>query len=269
MAVSLTGDIVNNLIDCENISSENYARLMCLIVEEGTRRMKHYVLNNLPVGATSLEQALASKKSYFKILKNRHRRINKQQFKKLYPGFQLPVIVEEIDLSLWYILVKNLATNPHKVNFHKFENDKGPTDQDVHPAHDVIRLRNMRNALFHLSSPELNTESFEIMWDKIASALKRLGSFEDDINTYKSKQLDKKKVLNNFFNFREQVHGDLETCYKAEVSRKKQYFIVLLVCTVFLTVTVITTSAIIYKKMTPWKSCMHSVKTFYSTQVGM
>lgn len=269
MEVMQNNTVNINDFDMKSEVFTNYARLIRLTIEEGTERMKQYVLTHLP-GKEPLDVALNNKKSHFENLRKKHK-LNKQQFEQLFPLPHMSVIdlnLSTFDMSLWYILVRNLAENKPKVPFGKYEKSHGPTIYDQLPQHHIIRIRNMRNHLVHVQSMKIDNTTFDIMWKQLSESLMALGSTEEIIDSHKSQNLDPMKTAQQYIKIREQVFIEYESLYKTELKKKKQLIgLIVAVAVVLVTVTIVT-GYILYLHAKTWSSCVHSLQLLYSTSQG-
>ena len=258
-----------------NEETTNYARLLCLLVEQGTKCMKDYVLKNLPKNRsqtqrseemqsllereTSLYQALASKKKVFDDLKNK-RKISNNVYNQLFPPFDVPVNEDGLDMTCWYALARNLAVNKRRVNYGHFEANPPGQHQNL-PQHNIIRIRQMRNTLFHLDSTQLKESEFKAMWSDLTQSLTSLGTSKETIEEYRKKDLNPMTSMTHYIKLREAVHQDLETVYSWEIKKKKHLLLSISLLGILLLVLALVSNCVTYSLATTWSSCINSMET--------
>ena len=160
--------------------ARNYFRLANLTLVAGTEQVRRCVLDRLPDGQT-IHSALQRKRKKLESLYER-RIITEKQFNVLYPQ-DANADMMRIDITLWIVLMRNiLSLAKLGVNRNMNWNDAPRNDQKEW-YHDVLRIRETRNNLAHLSRPELDVDSFDTLWNYTASALKRLDEFVDNHST--------------------------------------------------------------------------------------
>jgi hypothetical protein len=112
----------------------NYGRMCTLIIREGTKQLRTYVKANLcrPVELEDLLNASKIKKEFRGLLKCRV--LNLQQYEILYPKDGERLNENDVDISLWVILARNLLQDRHLINW-----GKTPGPQDDLPHHHILR----------------------------------------------------------------------------------------------------------------------------------
>ena len=151
--------------------SRNYFRLVQLTMIEGTHALRKLVLTKLPGGKT-LPMILGQRLEKFKKLHEKGV-INKQEWSVLYPDNQM-LDMTKIDMTLWSKLARNVIKLPHGLNIN-WNDDEHPVNPGQEQwYHDMARIRNTRNRLFHLARPELNNDMFQDLWEYVSGALRRL-----------------------------------------------------------------------------------------------
>jgi hypothetical protein len=96
-------------------SIANFARLSMLVIDAGTEAIARKVIEKLPDSLT-LDEALGIKYGQMCSLVN-DRVINQAQFEVLYPPSGLPVDENEIDLTLWAVLSRNITAKAKKMKW--------------------------------------------------------------------------------------------------------------------------------------------------------
>ena len=141
----------------------NYARLLSLLVEEGTPRLKQYMLEHLPAGCQSLGDAVRLKEPLFQTLQKKGV-LNRRQMNILFPPLNGEPNMDDIDLSLWYILITNMSSELSRRQWSRMEHKKQLLSTDKFPEHDILRLRNLRNAMCHLLPPQIDNQAYTENW---------------------------------------------------------------------------------------------------------
>ncbi len=167
----------------DGVENSNYSRLACLVMQEGTDRVRTHVLRNLEGGQT-LKLALASKKEELTALKKKCV-ISGAQYATLYPPNNQKVRISEIDMTLWLFLARNLTTGRKSIKW-----NSPPRAKDVQWQHDSIRIREIRNQLFHRYRPDLPDDVFGDLLFEVRGALLRLGTHVDVIHDHLTRELD-------------------------------------------------------------------------------
>ena len=259
----------------------NYARLLCLLVEQGTECMKKFVLANLPHddadapadgygerqlllphaqnNTSSLHEVLLDKKDIFDGLK-KGKKISNDVYKQLFPASGVPLDEDKLDMTCWYVLSRNLAVNQPRVNYSRLEVHPPKPNQRL-PQHNIIRIRNMRNTLFHLESTNLETSTFNTMWTELSMALRSLGASDSVLDEYKTRELDPMTTMTHYIRLREQVYQDLENVYTWEIKKKKFLITSLIGLGAMLVVLALASNCITYVYARTWSSCIHSMVT--------
>ena len=192
----------------------NFARIACLTMQEGTDRIRNKILKNID-GSQSFRETLRSKEQVFKNLRKK-RVLSKSQYDILYPSHDL-VHLSNIDMTLWVILARNLTKGRQHVRWNEY-----PDDRNITWQHDVIRLKEIRNKLFHLKAPELTVTDFQTFRDDVVCALRRLGSLEEVLHDHLSRDLDPEKTKMCCMQVREQCLEELHQIWEASIYGKKQ-----------------------------------------------
>ena len=231
-----------------NEGPTNYARLCTLIMQEGTKRIQANVVGNL-IDQMTLPQALAAKKPKFVSLRQK-KVINMIQYNALFPDDSPQPQYEAIDMTLWILLARHLSRGKNHINW-----TRQPNETNIKWQHDVLRIREIRNRLFHLAQPELNQAEFNILWSEAESALFRLGASPDTIQSYKSRDLDPMQTSLCLLQVREQVLEERHGVYMMEAKRRRHTcgFALLFALTALILTTIIVTPLVLFLK--PKTSC--------------
>ena len=148
--------------------TKNFFRLARLTMTEGTSAVRECVLDRLPQGQT-LHTMLALRHRKMNDL-HRRRLISVAQMKILYPD-GTNADLSRIDITLWIILLRNLVP---EASVTRFNWNRAPTDDETDWFHDVVRILETRNSLFHCQRPEMDADTFERQWNFVTAALRRL-----------------------------------------------------------------------------------------------
>ena len=142
-------------------ASTRYGRACRLVVEEGTRSVRGFVLANLnPPRREGLSATLRSMRELSQKL-NEKSTITDHQFDVLYPPYGHLINEDDIDLTFWVLLMRNAT----------FVSDKAinkmasmVTDAERICRADVMCIKEARNFLFHKPRHELTEEEFDQLW---------------------------------------------------------------------------------------------------------
>ncbi len=170
----------------EDADFTNYNRVACLLIEIGTKVLRETVTSHIRHDMT-LEQALNVKKSRFESLKKR-KVISAANFDILYPSNQGSLKERDVDISLWLILARNLCPS-RNINWRA-----APRSRDLEWQHDVIRIRDIRNDLFHMSTADMTSHTYQLFLNRIQGPLTRLGALQTELDSYLSGDLNIKVI---------------------------------------------------------------------------
>ncbi len=170
----------------EDADFTNYNRIVCLLIEIGTKVLREAVTTRIRHGVP-LEQALNGKKRSFEKLKRR-RVISAANFDILYPPSQGSVNERDVDISLWLILARNLCPS-RNISWRGV-----PGSRDLEWQHDVIRIRDIRNDLFHMSTADMTSHVYQDFLNRLQGPLTRLGASQNELNSYLFGELNVKVI---------------------------------------------------------------------------
>ena len=130
------------------------------------------------------------------------------------------------------------------------------------PQHHIIRIRNMRNALFHQETAQLENDIFENMWAELSMAFVNLGTAQSVIDEYKTREMDPIQAMIHYIQIREQVYIDMEGVYHTELQKKKIFISVLGSLAVLFVAVAIISNCLTYYYARTWSSCVKSMNTY-------
>ena|SRR6218665_593172 len=175
----------------------NYFRLVQLLMMEGTIVVRKTILSRLRQRKT-LHTILADRRSEF-IQKGSG--LNRQQLDVLYP-MNGNADLSKIDMTLWFALARKLHVLPKRYFEDLHAEGAGDTNNallgtQVEWCQDLATIHAVRNNLFHLVKPEMETEIFDDQWNRLSEALRRLdpGLDPSDFQKYRTAQLNPKAVV--------------------------------------------------------------------------
>ena len=195
--------------------TNNYARLTKLIVEEGTKRIREKFLNSIIDGLTLPEILDRWRNKMENFRRDGH--LKEHQFQKLYPYDSNEPKLDDIDLTLWLFLARNLSQRKRKVNW-----AKEPGENDKLWQHNALRLRFLRNKIFHLPQAQLQDDIFQQYWNEAAVILKNLNSTDDIIRTYADCNMDHLQTKTWILRFRESVLDELHGIALRDAKKSRQ-----------------------------------------------
>ena len=168
-----------------------------------------------------------------------------------------------IDLSLWYTLIRNISALK-SARWRSLEK-KILKPNHTEPVHDVIRLRQFRNYLVHMSFSKLDNLEFDRIWKELSSALRRRGISQEDIDVYMNQQsFDPAQVMSNFIALQQQVQRDFQAQYEAERQKNKRTFVTMAVLYALLVIALVGAAVgtcwWVYTKSRTWASCINDME---------
>ena len=244
-----------------NPDETNYARLAHLILNEGTARLRQKCIDNLVSGAT-LVSALDNQRAIFDHLRNTNV-IRKSQFDLLFPP-QPPhePLEDDIDMTLWIVLIRHLTKG--SINWNNPNKDKIKVWQ-----HYAVKLKDLRNEIFHLPSPELTMTKFKQLWGAAAFALRQLGTDGQTLDRYSKITLDQSQQENKIMKMRLQVleeeHG---ICLQDAKRRKHLRSVIVMIVLVTIVVCVSFVVVLLYALRTK-PSCSDNLTSFSTSRFKM
>ena len=213
------------LNQCEN--AINYFRLVQLTMIEGTKVVRKNILNRLQQRKT-LHTILAERESEFV---QRGSGFNHQQLQVLYP-VSGNADLTKIDMTLWFALARKLRILP-KTYVEDLRSEGASNNSNSSPllgaqvewCQDLAAIHAVRNNLFHLMKPEMETDIFEDQWNRLTQALYRLDPGLDPsiIESYRTAELNPKAVIELRAMIREQCLQERCEDFADEVRKKNRH----------------------------------------------
>ena len=171
----------------------NGFKLMRLIVDGGTEALRQtltkYCPGNLQNNLSKHQKNLSKLKCNKLKPKNI---INQKQWDKLYPAASVPPNVNDFDITLLCVLLKNICgLKSHKDPiWHKIPN---VSDHSVEA--DIVRVRLFRNERFgHIPNTAFSDGDFQSFWAEISVPLVRLGIDQREIDRLENEPCGKEEV---------------------------------------------------------------------------
>ena len=166
--------------------SVNYSRLCHLLVDGGTKALKHTFDTFHPPAA--LHRDLADPFIHSTLQNLRKKRIlNEQQWDKLYPARPAVVTAENFDITLLALLLRSICNlTPPATGWHKL-----PPSSDVSVEANIARVKVYRNeVLAHASKASVDDVTFGALWQDISDALIALGLDAATVRKLKTDSVD-------------------------------------------------------------------------------
>ena len=113
-----------------------------------------------------------------------------------------------IDISLWLVLARNITAQRTRRGI---DRGKSPERHELYWAHDLIRLKEIRNFLFHVSAPELVGEKSNEIKTELVRVLRRLGRSDDVISDHVFRDLDWQQTKLSVLRIQE-THSNANCC---------------------------------------------------------
>ncbi|KAM7431843.1 hypothetical protein ABFA07_017655 [Porites harrisoni] len=165
----------------------NYARLCRLLVDGGTKALRHtFDKLHSPANLFNVLKAGSAEHSTLQSLK-RKRIINATQWGKLYPSPTSSVTSEDFDITLLMVLLRNICglTAPSTGW------DSLPPASDTSVEANIARVKYYRNSVSgHASQASVDNPTFNSLWQDISAALVVLGVDAAAITQLKTETMD-------------------------------------------------------------------------------
>ena len=173
----------------DNHYKANGARLSQLLIDKGTEAMRKVFDGIHP--PSNLTAVLTSRKSVLGSL----RCINASQRKILFPSSGTPSTSNDFDITLLYILLRNICGLHPPVSTGSW--DKNPASTDTSTEASLARIKYYRNAVYgHITTTGIDDVNFQSHWNNISNALISLGISHGDIEALCWTPLEQDVYLN-------------------------------------------------------------------------
>ena len=185
----------------------NGFKLMRLIVDGGTEALRQTLTKYCPGNL----QVLLSTHHHPLLKLKINKIINQSQWDKLYPAASVPPNINDFDITLLCVLLKNICgLKSHKDPiWHKIPN---VSDHSVEA--DIVRVRLFRNERFgHIPNTAVSDGDFQSFWAEISGSLVRLGIDQREIDRLESEPCGKEeveRVLNEWEKSESEITKSLE-----------------------------------------------------------
>ena len=166
----------------------NGFKLMRLIVDGGTEALRQtltkYCAGNLQFVLSTHHHTLLTLKI--------NRIINQSQWDKLYPAASVPPNINDFDITLLCVLLKNVCgLKSHRDRI--WHNVPNVSDHSVEA--DIVRVRLFRNEHFgHIPNTAVSDGDFQSFWAEISAPLVRLGIDQREIDRLENEPCGKEEV---------------------------------------------------------------------------
>ena len=161
----------------------NGTRLARLLVDGGTNVFRE-VLHSIHPPKT-LQHVLKNNLRKLQSLKSR-RVIFEDEWEKLFPTAGDPPDSQTFDITLLHLLLREICclTAP-PTGWHKM-----PADGDASVEANIVRIKLLRNKLFHSVTTGIAKDEFEDRWNIVSSALVALGLDRTEVDRLKTEPID-------------------------------------------------------------------------------
>ena len=124
-------------------------------------------------------------------LRSRPKKINDDQWDKLYPPSRNPPNINDFDITLLSILLRNICgLSPPSLGWNKMPN---VTDHSFEA--DIVRIKLFRNERFgHIPNTSVSAADFRLFWAEIKSPLLRLWINQSEIDRLENEQCGEEEV---------------------------------------------------------------------------
>lgn len=232
----------------------NYFRLVQLTMIEGTNVVRKTILSRIR-HRKSLHTILAERRAEFI---QRGSGFSRQQLDVLYPAGE-NADLSRIDMTLWFALARKLHVMPkgggggaaaadNHTGWGKTTTTAPLMETQVEWCQDLATIHAVRNNLFHLVKPELDTEIFDDQFNRVVEALVRLDPSLDpevDFEKYKRATLNAGEAREFQLMVREQCLQ--ERCQElAEDSQRKHRMVQMVMLIVTLVLLLILAGVLVF-----------------------
>ncbi len=165
----------------------NGYKLMRLIADGGTEALRNAFLNIHP---GNLHDVLATNYRSLSRLKTKGK-ITNQQWDILYPHPPKIPKIDEFDITLLALLLRNICNLPSpNTGWNEM-----PKSTDKSRAANIVRIRIFRNKLFgHVPGTDVSRLDFETRWKEVSSTLLELGFHQAEIDRLKAEECGEEEV---------------------------------------------------------------------------
>lgn len=223
-----------NSLDLADANEVNLFRLQSLILEIGTEVIRESILKSLM--PRTLQEVLDKDNVKNQFLNLRKQKIlSYKQWNILYRPEG--VSMQEIDITLWVFLMRNIALNKHIIK--EIHWNEVPRPSQIEWYHDVLRIKKARNKTSHLSKSELDIETFRSMWNIVTSAIRRLDPRKESFESYANKAINVEKRNLLKLIIREQTLTEINSNLLASSKDRGKTKIMFIVCFVVVIILVI------------------------------
>ncbi|XP_044171374.1 NLR family CARD domain-containing protein 3-like [Acropora millepora] len=152
----------------------NYARLCRLLVDVGCTVLRDTFDNKHP--PASLHVVLSSPSVLSTLHSLRRKKVlNPLQWEKLFPADPSSLSSANFDVTLLMVLLRNICGLRPPVSTGNW--DELPPDSDDSSEANIVRIKWYRNDVYgHATKASVDDATFNVMWQKISSAVLALGS---------------------------------------------------------------------------------------------
>ncbi|XP_068679952.1 uncharacterized protein [Montipora foliosa] len=160
-----SGDTASSAFAGVSQEKTNGTRLARLLIDEGTPALERFLL--FSIHPEALEDVLKTNLPKLQNLRSR-RVIVDDQWQKLFPGTGDPPNIEEFDITLLHLLIREFSNlpPPSGTGWHTL-----PAQSDASIQANIARIKYFRNELSHSPSTAITESEFEDKWNQISSAL--------------------------------------------------------------------------------------------------
>jgi hypothetical protein len=163
-------------------------KLMRLIVDGGTEVLRNIFLSIHP---GNLFAVLSPRRPKLYRLFTTNKIITQPQWDKLYPPIPRIPNIQEFDLTLLVILLRNICgLTPPTTGWNVI-----PGSTDNSREANIVRIRLFRNNFFgHVPGTDVSRLDFEAHWVEVSSALRSLGLNQAEIDRLKAEECGEEEV---------------------------------------------------------------------------
>ena len=164
-----------------SVEKTNGNKLSRLLIDGGTTVLRNIFDSHHP--PANLAAILKSRRIYSILTNLRYRGIlNDCQWVKLFPPRSRgPPNSKNFDITLLFILLRNICgLHPPRSGW-----DKMPPVSDTSFEANLARIKYYRNDLFHVETTSIETQVFNVKWQKISSVLVSLGLSQSNVDRLK------------------------------------------------------------------------------------
>ncbi|XP_013408071.1 uncharacterized protein LOC106172040 [Lingula anatina] len=168
-----------------------YAKLSRLLIDHGAKALRNYFKTHIldPAGKTLGELFAANRTlldDLYRGLHGHRKLLYESQYKKIFPPSNQDPELKEFDITLLFLLTRQLhpqgpSIPPPKNNVWNDPNDQWHSQHNVPTkTQAIILIKYERNKLAHRTTTDMEETDFECLWNRLSSAIVEVGGMSQE-----------------------------------------------------------------------------------------